>query len=430
MPARYAILLIAIWLLGSCAPKPPVSDWAAVQELTPEFLQDRSATDPNLAVGERGLVALTWVVRDTSGGADVWAAVSSDSGASFAPPVRLNLPLGGVSSYSESRPVAAFGPSGQLVVVWAAKRDTGRYADDLISRGSVDGGRTFGPGAYLNSDHGDPRSTYHGFVTLAFLPDGRAIAAWIDGRSSPGLEEPMAGEVYASISPDGVSPWARDTRIAGDVCACCHITLAADKSGSAPAQVALAYRGMRGDLRDPRLALLRTDSLGVVRDTLVSNDQWFLRGCPSVGPSVTYERPGGGHYLWYTGESAADSAAPQKLTPPGVHLVAWRAETGAVGPRRALRDSLHDASRPMLADLGNSTLLGVIGHPSADSARAVLAVRMLEPGGELGPWLFLGSGVRSGALAGKHASLAYAAWVEKDGDQPRVRLARIGRRAR
>ena len=97
---------------------------------------------------------------------------------------------------------------------------------------------------------------------------------------------------------------------------------------------------------------------------------------------------------------------------------------------RALRDSLHDASRPMLADLGNSTLLGVIGHPSADSARAVLAVRMLEPGGELGPWLFLGSGVRSGALAGKHASLAYAAWVEKDGDQPRVRLARIGRRAR
>ncbi|MEO5989380.1 MAG: hypothetical protein ABIU54_02535 [Candidatus Eisenbacteria bacterium] len=430
MHARCALVLIALPLLGSCTPKPHVADWAVVQELTPAFLQKPGTTDPNLAVGEGGQVALTWVVRDTTGGADVWVAVSSDSGSAFGAPVRLNPKPGTVSSYIESRPVVAFAPSGKLVVVWAAKRDSGLYAADLVSRASTDGGRTFAPEAYLNSDHGDPLSTYHGFVALTFLADGRAVAAWIDGRGSPGLDEPMAGEIYASVSADGGGQWASDTRVASDVCACCRITLAAERSGHEPALLALAYRGMRGNLRDPRLATLRTDSLGVLSDTLVSADHWFLRGCPSVGPSITYERSGGGHYLWFTGESATDGTAPPKLTPPGVHLVAWRAESGATGPRRAMSDSLRDATRPVLADLGQATLIGVIGHPRADSARAVLAVRMLDPNGELGPWLFLGSGVRGAALAGAHPNLAYAAWVEKDKDEPRVRVARIGRRRR
>lgn len=427
MHTRYALALITLSLLGSCTPRSPLSGWAKVQELTPAFLQELNATDPNLAVGERGQLALTWVTRDTSGGADVWIAISSDSGSAFTAPVRLNLLPGSVSSYTESRPVAAFGPTGQLVVMWSSRRNSGGHAADLVSRFSDDGGRTFGPGAYLNSDHGDPRSTYHGFADLAFLRDGRAIAAWIDGRASPGLEEPIAGEIYASTSSAG-GQWARDTRIAGDVCACCRITLAPARSGLAPERIALAYRGMRGDLRDPRLALVRADNLGVLLDTLVSADHWFLRGCPSVGPSVTHELAEGGHYLWFSGESATDGTAPAKRTPPGVHLVAWRNEGGATGSRRALSDSLREATRPMLAELGSATLLGVLGRPLADSTRAVLAVRMLDTGGELGPWLFLGSGVRGAALAGAHPALAYAAWVEKDADRLRVRLARIGRR--
>jgi len=430
MPIRHAVALVAMLLLGSCSPRATTADWADVRELTPAFLQGTGAADPSLAVGPRGQLALTWVTRDTSGGADVWIAVSSDSGSAFGAPVRVNPQPGRVSSYTESRPVAAFGPDGQLLVVWAAKRDSGEYSDDLQSRSSSDGGLTFGPAAFLNSDHDDPRSTYHGFATLGFLPDGRAIAAWIDGRGSLGAEEPAAGEIYASTFSARDGAWAPDTRVAGEVCACCRITLSPERAVAGDARVALAYRGMRGDLRDPRLATLRTDSLAVTLDTLMSADHWFLRGCPSVGPALTFNRADGGHYLWFTGESAADSAAPPKLTPTGVHLLAWRAEAGAEGARRAMDDSLRDATRPMLASLGGSDLIGVIGHPRSDSTRAVLAVRMLESGGSLTPWLFLGSGARSGALAGAHAGMAYAAWVEKDGDQPRVRLARITRRGR
>ena len=423
-------LSISMLLLSSCSPETPSTDWANVQELTPTFLQDASATDPALAVAPDGRVALSWIVRDTSGGADVWIAVSADSGTSFGEPVRINPRAGRVSSYTESRPVAAFGPDGQLLVVWAAKRDSGEYADDLMSRGSSDGGRTFGPAAFLNSDHINVRSTYHGFATVGFLPDGRAVAAWIDGRASLGAEEPSAGEIYASILPARTNEWQRDTRIAGDVCACCRIQLAPEHVGGNDAHVALAYRGMRGDLRDPRVAVLRTDSLAVVLDTLVSADHWFLRGCPSVGPGLTFNRQEGGHYLWFTGESAPDSAAPAKLTPAGVYLQPWRTDGAAAGPRLAMLDSLRDASRPVLAESGGTTLIAVVGHPRADSTRSTLAVRMLERNDRLTPWVFLGAGVRAGALAGHHAHSAYAAWVEKQGERTHVRLARITRRGR
>ena len=424
------LLPISMMLLSSCSPKAPSADWASVQELTPAFLQDVSATDPALAVATDGRVALSWIVRDSSGGADAWIAVSADSGASFGEPVRINPRAGCVSSFTESRPVAAFGPDGQLLVVWAAKRDSGEYADDLMSRGSSDGGRTFGPAAILNSDHADVRSTYHGFATIGFLPDGRAVAAWIDGRASLGAEEPSAGEIYASILPARSNEWQPDTRIAGDVCACCGIHLSPELAARGEPRIALAYRGMRGDLRDPRVAVLRTDSLAVVLDTLVSADHWFLRGCPSVGPRLTFNRAEGGHYLWFTGESTPDSAAPAKLTPAGVYLQPWRTNGGAAGTRLTMLDSLRDATRPVLAEAGGTSLIAVVGHPRSDSTRSTLAVRMLEPNDRLTPWVFLGSGVRAGALASNHRHSAYAAWVEKEGERTHVRLARITRRGR
>jgi hypothetical protein len=55
----------------------------------------------------------------------------------------------------------------------------------------------------------------------------------------------------------------------------------------------------------------------------------------------------------------------------------------------------------------------------------VLAVRRLEPDGALTPWLYLGSAVKSGAIAGQGASSAWAAWTEKTDEVTRVRVARL-----
>src|SRR5438045_1636120 len=118
-----AALALLAALLAGCAPRPSGVPWAHVREATPAFLATALAADPSLAVDRSGRVALTWVTRDSSGDAgDAWLSVSADSGSHWSAPARLNLAPGTVSSYPESRPVAAWGRDGSIVAAGASKR--------------------------------------------------------------------------------------------------------------------------------------------------------------------------------------------------------------------------------------------------------------------------------------------------------------------
>ena len=161
-------------LSGACARRPTGTPWARVHEVTPGFLTAGSAADPSLAVDHSGRVALTWVTRDSAGAGDVWLSVSADSGGHWSTPARLNPFAGTVSSFAESRPVAAWGRDGLLVTAWSAKRSRHQgTGDDLAARVSVDGGRSWGAMHLVNDDRVDPTSGYHGFAAVDVLPDGR-----------------------------------------------------------------------------------------------------------------------------------------------------------------------------------------------------------------------------------------------------------------
>lgn len=408
--------LLVVLLAPACTPAVHSPRWAQVSEHTPAALLQADAHDPSLAAAADGRIALTWVTSDTAG-SDVWLAVSSDSGGHFAPPVRVNAVHGEVTSYSESRPVVAFGSGAHVIVAWASRRAGLTGADDIVARMSEDGGAHFGPPVALNSDAHDPRSTYHGFLALATNPAGEAAVAWIDGRSAamaPGEDEPGRSEIRIAVSRDGGAAWARDTLVAREVCSCCRLGLQFGDAG----RVAVAYRGARDDLRDPRLAQSFDDAVTFTRDTLISADHWRLNACPSVGPAIAGQGEGG-IYAWYTGSDSTSDGAP-----PGVYVKAL-APGGGAGPRHSVADSLRSASRPVLASAGAGAMLGVIAVPRADSTRHVLAVRALDARALPGPWLFLGAGVRSAALASAGPRQTWAAWVEKLAMGPRVRLARI-----
>lgn len=411
----FALLLA----LASCTPARPAREWAAVHEITPAALRTSDGADPSIAARADGRVALTWVTHDSLG-ANAWIATSTDSGSHFSTPLRLNQRPGSVSSYTESRPVVSLGPGGHVFVVWAARRDSSAYADDIVARASGDDGASYGPETVLNDDRALPRSTYHGFAALDVAPDGRAVVAWIDGRNAalaPGEAEPARSEIWSSSSEDGGVHWRANVRVAVDVCSCCRLALRADSLG----HVALAYRGARDDLRDPRLAISHDGGTSFAFDTLVSPDHWKLPGCPSMGPSLTLNRGAGGHYAWFTG-------AQDAVTSPGVYVAPWRMNVGASGMRRALDDSLFDVMRPMLSPMGGATLAGVLGRSRADSTRRLLAVRAMDLDGAWTAWLFLGVHVKSAAIAGAGPRVACAAWVEKSGDGSRVRVARLTRR--
>ena len=411
MSARHAaaFVIAALAAVVACAPAPRTPRWAVVIETTPALLAGAPGFDPSLAAAPGGRVAITWVTRDTSG-ADVWIAVSADSGLHFSAPARLNLRRGRVSSYPESRPVAAFGAGAHVVVAWAAERDSGRFADDIVSRASDDGGASFGPETFLNDDRSVPGANYHGFVALAATPPGRIVAAWMDGRARPpaaGEAEPGVAEIWSAASEDGGATWSANRRAAANVCPCCRPSLRASAT-----LVALAYRGVRDSLRDPRLAISHDGGETFAHDTLVSADSWKVPGCPATGPALALTRDGG-WLAWYTG---ADGVA-------GVRTCTWRDARAAVGTPFALDDSLRDAAHPMLAGLGAMTLAGVIARTGP--SRHTLALRLMGAGSGRSPWMLLGANARSATIAAQDARHALAAWVEQSGAGPRVRVVRL-----
>jgi hypothetical protein len=408
-------LLAAVALAAACAAGCARPERAAappgVTEVTPAFLAGRAAADPSIASDGGARVAITWVERDSSGRADVWLSASSDTGATFAPPVRLNPAPGRVSSYAESRPVLAMDGRGTVAVAWAAPRDSGDTFDDLVARISRDGGATFDSVRVLNDDHANPHSTYHGFAALDVAPDGSLHAAWIDGRAAAGQPgEPAAAEIYTCASRDQGATWSANVRAADSVCACCRLAMRAGDGG----RVALAYRTMRGNLRDPRLALSQDGGASFALDTLLSADGWRLDGCPSHGPSLALFE-GGGHAAWFTG------------APPGAGLfhATWRDDGGLAHARRPLDAGYRNAGRPALAPFGRRVLAGFVGVPLADTARRVFAVGVLAEDGAAGPRVELGVRAKTAALAPGGARFAWACWVDDAGDGPRLRVARL-----
>lgn len=418
--------VVLLALAVSCAPKPSlVEPWTAMQELTPAFLTNQSANDASIAIDAKGVLAMSWVTRDSLG-ANAWLSVSRDSGAHWSTPLRINDREGKVSSYPESRPVIAWGESGVLHAVWAAARDSGQYADDIAVRTSRDGGASFGAVTLLNSDARDPRSTYHGFAALTALSNGGAMVAWIDGRAEAGsLEEPTRAEIYAAHSSDGGATWGPDTLLALEVCPCCRIALATHERSDGDDDVVLAYRGAYGDMRDPRLAISHDGGYTMALDTLVSDDRWQLPGCPSVGPAVSFG-VNGSYVAWFTGESPADDSLPGRPA-PGVYLNAWLPRVGPVHAKLALDDDVREPTHPLLATFGPATLIGVLARTTTSPERHVLSLRTLESGGTRSPWLHLGDHVASAALATHGETRAYALWTEKREEGPRVRLLKLSR---
>ena len=98
------------------------------------------------------------------------------------------------------------------------------------------------------------------------------------------------------------------------------------------------------------------------------------------------------------------------------------------GGKRALADSLREGAHPLLAGAGGTTLVSLLGRPPEEPDRRVLAVRALAPDGGATPWLFLGARAQAPALAAADPATAYAAWIERTDEGPRLRAVRLVRR--
>jgi hypothetical protein len=269
-------------------------------------------TTPSLAVSGRTVAAVWTATKD--GIANVYFARSSDGGATFSSPRRVNDQDGDAGATNEQPPrlvISGTGAAQTFTVMWS-KRDQGPMETrrDIIrvSR-STDGGRTFSPARFA---HDPSLSGARGWEALALGANGVVHAVWLDGRdankkiaamSHNGVShkgQPPQEIYHATLASDGRMI---ETRIAEDVCFCCKTAVAVDSRGG----VYAAWRHVfPGSMRD--IAFARSFDGGRQFSPLVrvSDDRWQLNGCPEDGPSLAVDSAGTIHITWSTVVNAGE----------------------------------------------------------------------------------------------------------------------------
>lgn len=245
-------------------------------------------------------VAVAWTVVTEGRSGDVFVAMSTDSGATFAPPVRVNSVPGEARINGELAPrVALFArPGGPAVVsvTWNAKDGTMQ----VKTARSTDGGRTFSAPAALQSanapaDRGWPASTFDGRGTLhSFWLDHRGMAGG-DRAAMSGDHDGVATAQRSSLfyRADG----GAERELFKGVCYCCKTAVATGPKG----ELYAAWRHVfAGNMRDMAFTMSRDGGKTFSPLLRVNQDGWSIHGCPDDGPALAVDAKGTIHMAWPT----------------------------------------------------------------------------------------------------------------------------------
>jgi hypothetical protein len=367
---------------------------------------DRSNAYLSLAAdGDR--VAAAWAAT-ASTGTDVYAAFSSDGGAHFGAPIRVNDVAGDANAGGEQPPRIVVRDR-QVAVVWVSKRD-GAAAIRVAK--STDGGATFAVARTITP----PGLTgARGWESAALSDDGALHAVWLDGRnatSAPAHEHhdhaPMRQDIYHAIWRGNDAP--SETAVATNVCFCCKTAIV-----SRGQEVFVAWRHLfPGGIRDIAVARSRDGGATFSAPVRVSEDNWKIDACPDDGPGLAIDASNVLHVVWPT--LAHD--------PSGDRIAIFETSSTDGGatfaPRRRVDTATGSAAHPRLA-------VGADGP-------AVVWDELAE--GERRAWMRIRNGSAEPITA--DASATYPAiagtargfvlgWTQQDGDRAVLRTRVIGR---
>ena len=169
--------------------------------------------DPSIAVDSEGTVYVAWRGGTTSTRLiDVWVAGSTDMGATWSEPSKVNDVSGYVDASTSFGPAIAVDAEGALYVAWMDWRNSlpdnvnPVIADpDIYVARSIDGGLSWSPNVRVNDDVGTTEQI--GDPAIAVDPDGAVYIAWQDRRDDE------RGDVYVSGSDDGGATWSTNVRV-------------------------------------------------------------------------------------------------------------------------------------------------------------------------------------------------------------------------
>jgi hypothetical protein len=286
-------------------------------------IPDRANATPWVAA-DGPFVAVSWGATTADGTADVFVAVSRDSGATFDAPAQVNTRAGEARLGGEMPPrVALYRPTlsadPDVVVLWTAR---GASTSIKVAR-SRDGGRSFGEPIELQTATAGDR----GWPGLTVDPRGVAHAIWLDhrglaaqknagsthkGHTAAGGADAAKGSAgaavrvehdgvamarrsglfYAAVAPPGSPPPSKtpdtiaERPLTSGVCYCCKTAVGAGRDNA----VFAAWRHVYpGNLRDIAFTMSADGGRTFAPPVRVSEDDWAINGCPDDGPAMAVE---------------------------------------------------------------------------------------------------------------------------------------------
>lgn len=323
------VLIQCITLLGLCM-VPPLATAQAANVAHYDVAADGNILHLLVGTGKKGTANIA-----------LWYRQSSDGGASWSTPVRVNQDGDRLSAHhpGENPQIVATGK--RVLAVWSEPRVGGGRGALVRTQLSEDGGATWKAG-------GIPFNVVGGSQILMELAarDGKMHMVWLDSRDGKQALR------YAS-SADGGASWGDAVLVAARTCDCCWNSLAVGASG----RVSALFRGAAP--RDMMLASLTDGKWSAPQPA--GDFKWDFDGCPHVGGALV-DTGNARHALVWTGSAKS-----------GLYHVAIRDSRDGTGGETPTRMGSDDARDADLAANADGSLVAVWDESRRDSSQIYLA---------------------------------------------------------
>jgi hypothetical protein len=361
-------------------------------------LHDRANDAPSIAALGK-TVAIAWNAR-TALASDVYVRVSTDAGATFGPPTRVNQLVKDANLSGEQPARIAIAPGNIIHLVWPSRHE-GRAV--LRYASSADLGKTFTKPVSIV---GEQEPGIRGWHSIAIGHDGGVHVLWLDGRNAtPQPPHQHSGSSNGRSSHQGMNRQAprqdvfhaswkdsasqKDNAVVANVCFCCKTAIA-----TAGDRVYAAWRHIfPGSVRDIAVARSTDNGATFGAPVRLSEDNWMIDACPDDGPSMAADTHGGIHVAWPT-------MVPGERPRKGIFYASLPQGAGdgvTFSPRVRLDAGDADVAHPQIASDDHGNVAVVWDERIGDRRRIV--VRRVVSGSAAPAETFEGVGVTYPAVA-------------------------------
>jgi hypothetical protein len=274
--SHFMLLAIPAALVSACDPAPATATSTTIQPL--EVPAAPGSQSPNLAVGQNGVVALSWLTADESGHRLQYSVLDGDA---WSQPRNVARGENWFVNWADFPSVVPVSEE-MWAAHWLVRQPAGGYAYDVHLSVSSDGGATWSESVM---PHDDNTPTEHGFVTIFPEATGMGLI-WLDGRNmahEASHHSTGGGMTLRAATYSSALEAANETLVDDLICDCCQTDVAITDQGAIA-----VYRNRTTDETRDIYAARYVDGEWLP-GRVVADDGWTIEGCPVNGPAIAAE---------------------------------------------------------------------------------------------------------------------------------------------